>query len=334
MESYFVYIVARIFLALLRHVPRRLAIPLLDFIAILTYWVDWKHRKIARVNLSIAFPELSLDARDRIGWQSFQNTARNLLELSRLDRFSSKNISSIVRYDPEFGLQNYLAAKATGKPILYLTGHFSAWELLPAAHALNGYSLSFVTRPLDNPALEHYLRRLRQASGNKVIPKKNSARTILECLKAGEPVGILMDQNTTPQEGIFVTLFGVPAATSTSLALFALRTEALIVPGFLTPMQDDGRYTIKFLPPMDLIRTGDMSQDLRVNTQRINRVLERIIRAYPESWLWGHKRWKNQPEGNPPDLYQLSPEELRRFLEQQRSFKNKTGCSELSTIIS
>ena len=318
MESFFVYTVARFFLGLFRFLPRRFAVTLLDSMALAAYWVDWKHRKIARVNLAIAFPELSTEERDRIGRKSFQSTARNLLELSRLDRYSPQSIAKIVRYDEEFGLENYLAAKATGKPVLYLTGHFSAWELLPAAHALYGHPLSFIIRPLDNPMLDRYLLRLREASGNKVIPKKKSARTILERLKAGEPVGILMDQNTTLQDGVFTDLFGIPAATSSSLALFALRADAVIVPGFLTSLQD-GRYAIKFLPPMHLTRTGDMNRDVRLNTQRINQVLEGIIRQYPESWLWGHKRWKNQPEGNPSDLYRLSPEELGRFVAQRRS---------------
>jgi KDO2-lipid IV(A) lauroyltransferase len=318
LESYFVYIVARFFLGLFRFLPRRLALPLLDILALIAYWLDWKHRRIARVNLTIAFPSLSPEEHGRIVRKSFKNTARNLLELSRLDRYSSNNIASIISYDRECGLENYLAAKATGKPILYLTGHFNAWELLPAAHALYGHPLSFVTRPLDNPMLDMYLRQLRQASGNQVIPKKNSARAILERLKAGAPVGILMDQNTSLQEGVFVDFFGIPAATSTSLALFGLRVDAVIVPGFLTPPQS-GRYTIKFLPHLDLIRTGDMNQDVRLNTQRINQILEGIIRQYPESWLWGHKRWKNQPEGNPADLYRLSLAELRRFLERHRS---------------
>ena len=83
--------------------------------------------------------------------------------------------------------------------------------------------------------------------------------------------------------------------------------------GYLTPMRR-GRYIIKFLPPIDVIRTGDMNHDLLVNTQLFNNVLERIVREQPESWLWGHRRWKNQPPGNPQDLYSLSPQELTDFL--------------------
>ena len=87
---------------------------------------------------------------------------------------------------------------------------------------------------------------------------------------------------------------------------------AAVLPGYLTP-KPDGRYTVKFLPPVDLSRTGDTNRDIAVNTHRLNGILEGIIREQPGTWLWGHKRWKNQPEGR-PDLYRLSEQELRAFL--------------------
>ena len=127
-----------------------------------------------------------------------------------------------------------------------------------------------------------------------------------------------MDHNTSLQEGIFVYFFGLPAATTTSMALFALRTQAPVLPGYLTPMHND-RYKIKFLPPIEIVRTKEMEESLRINTQRFNDVLEQIIREQPESWLWGHRRWKNQPSGNPSDLYSLSPQELDDFLRGARN---------------
>jgi KDO2-lipid IV(A) lauroyltransferase len=288
------------------------AIRLVDSLASLVYRLDTIHRRIARANLTIAFPQLTDREHDQIVKQSFQSSARNLLEVSHMPALTRDNISRLVQYDPQFGLNNYEIACTRQKGILYLTGHFSAWELLPTAHALYGHPLSFITRPLDNPPLERYLFKIRQMAGNQVIYKKNSARQILEKLKAADAVGILMDQNTSLQEGIFVDLFGVPAATTTSIALLALRTEATVLPGFLTP-RNDGGYVIKFLPPVDLIRTGDTNRDVAINTRNFNAILEGIIREQPGSWLWGHKRWKNQPAGN-PDIYRMHPAELRQFL--------------------
>lgn len=226
-------------------------------------------------------------------------------------RLNNENIGGLVEYDSLFGLNNFELAQSPRRGILYLTGHFSAWELLPTAHALHGHPLSFVTRPLDNAPLERYLLNIRELAGNRVIYKRNSARQILEKLKNAGAVGILMDQNTSLQEGVFADFFGLPAATSTSIALLALRTDAAVLPGYLTP-RPEGRYAIKFLPPVDLIRTGDTNRDVALNTQKFNQILEGIIRTQPETWLWGHRRWRYQPEGT-PDLYQLSASELRVF---------------------
>ncbi len=305
-------------LGLLRSLPRAAATRLLELLADSAYLVDPRHRHIARVNLKIAFPELNERERDRIARASFRNTARNLLEISRLSRLKPASISTLVEYDRDCGLNNFEIANSQGKGILYITGHFSAWELLPTAHALYGHPLSFVTRPLDNPFLERYLLRIREAAGNRVISKKNAARQILETLKSAGSVGILMDQNTDPQqEGIFACLFGIPAATTSSVALFALRTGVPILPGYLTPARQ-GRYRIKFLPPVQVENTGDKVRDVQLNTWRFNQVMEQIIREQPESWLWGHKRWWYQPPGNPSNLYRLSQKELDAFLLRHR----------------
>ena len=326
LKSYLFYIIARIIIFTIGIIPRAAAMFFTRTIAFFAYYVDFKHRHIARVNLRIAFPLLSNRHRSAIARKSFQNTAMNLIEISRFPRLNRKNITSLVRYDPLSGLENYKAAISLGKGILYMTGHFSSWELLPAAHSLYGYPLSFVTRPLDNSMLEVYLEQLRESVGNRVIHKKYAIRPILKCLKGKGGVGILMDQNTSLLEGIFSDLFGVPAATTTGIVLLALRTGAPILPGYLTPMQQ-GHYTIKFLPHIEVVRTGNRSRDIEINTRKLNSVIEDIIREQPESWLWGHKRWKYQPSGNPKDLYALSEEELDSFL-------NETSASDQLSLIS
>ena len=322
MDSLLVYAVARLAMAFFRLVPRPVGRGILNVLAFLAFYLDARHRRIADINLQIAFPEMSRMQRNQVARRSFQITAQNLLEVSRLSALTKDSIRSLVEYDRSSGWNNFEAAKARKKPILYLTGHFSAWELLPAAHALYGNPLSFVTRPLDNARLERHLFVARQASGNTVISKKNSVRHILETLKACGSVGILMDQNTDPQEGIFVDFFGLPAATTTGVALFALRSDATVLPGYLTPMRA-GRYYIKFLPPLELLRSGDRNRDVEENTRIFNQVLEDIIRDQPESWLWGHKRWHYQPGECPGDIYRLSDTALRALLQSKRKDTNR-----------
>ncbi len=318
--SFLLFAIVRLVLAFFRLVPRQLGRRMLNVLAAFAWYVDARHRHVARVNLTIAFPDWPRKERDRIARRSFQNVAQNLLEVAKLSSITRAGISAVARYDPDCGLNNFEAARAKGRPILYLTGHFSAWELLPAAHALYGHPLSFVTRPLDIPPLEGYLLRTRQSCGNIVISKRNAARQILASLKRGESVGILADHNTITLEGEFVELFGIPAPTTTSLALLAMRTGATVLPGYLTPLRE-GYYWIKFLPPLELARSGDRDRDVITNTRMFNEVLEQIIREQPDSWLWGHKRWKYQPRGNPQDLYKLTQEELLRFVEKGRTEK-------------
>lgn len=319
MESYTVYILVRTVIQFLRILPRSVSVFLIRVMALAAYRLDSRHRHIAAVNLRIAFPDLPKSRQTEIARKSFQNTALNLLEISRISRLNRENISSLVQYDPDSGLENFRAAQAAGKGILYLTGHFSAWELLPAAHALYGHPLSFITRPLDNGLLDRYLQQLRESVGNSVINKKNALRSVLKTIKENGSVGILMDQNTSLQEGIFAEFFGLPAATATAVTLLALRTDAPILPGYLTPMRN-GCYRIKFLKPIEVTRTGDRYRDVEINTRKLNAVLEKIVREQPESWLWGHKRWKYQPPENPQDLYGLSEGDLDRFLQS----KNRT----------
>lgn len=127
--------------------PRTLGAGIIRFLGACAYYLDARHRHIADVNLRIAFPELGKKERSRIARISFQNTGLNLLEISKLPSLGPDNISALVQYDPILGIENYRAAKSKDKGILYLTGHFSSWELLPTAHALHGYPLSFITRP-------------------------------------------------------------------------------------------------------------------------------------------------------------------------------------------
>ena len=116
-------------------------------------------------------------------------------------------------------------------------------------------------------------------------------------LRDGGTVGILMDQNASPNEGIFVDFFGVPACTTTGLARIALRTDASVVPAF-TPWDASLRkYRLSFQRAVELVRTGDEVADIRENTARFNAVIEDFARRHPEQWLWVHKRWKTRPPG-------------------------------------
>ena len=166
--------------------------------------------------------------------------------------------------------------------------------------ALYGYPLHYMARPLDNERLDRLVNRYRGLSGNRPIFKNESARVMLRVLKEAGTIGILADQNTMPEEGVFVDFFGTPACTTTGIARVALHTDAAVVPGYAYWDENLRKYRLRFEPPVELVRTGDAERDVLENTRRFTKVIEEIIRKHPEQWVWVHARWKNRPRGEPP----------------------------------
>jgi KDO2-lipid IV(A) lauroyltransferase len=121
-------------------------------------------------------------------------------------------------------------------------------------------------------------------------------------MRAGETVGILMDTNMTPPQGIFVPFFGKDACTASGAARVALRSGAAVVPAFTIWDKKLGKYRVRFDPALTLISTGDDEADARANTARFNAIIQDYATKYPEQWLWVHRRWKTRPPGE-PSLY-------------------------------
>jgi KDO2-lipid IV(A) lauroyltransferase len=221
-------------------------------------------------------------------------------EFAHFPRYTRENIERIVVLD---GFENFDAARRRGKGVLFLTGHTGAWELAPFAQALYGNPLHFLVRPLDNERVDRLVSDYRCLSGNRPIDKNNSARAMLKILREGGTVGILMDHNTSREEGVFVDFFGVPACTTTGLARVALHTDAAVVPGFLHWDAALRKYRLRLHPTIELVRTGNEEADIRENTARFTQAIEQFARQYPDQWLWVHKRWKTRPPGE-KGLYQ------------------------------
>jgi KDO2-lipid IV(A) lauroyltransferase len=256
-------------------------------------------RRAAMFNLALAFPDWSEAQRKRVIRGMIQQIGWMGAEFSQFPRYTRSNIEKIVVLD---GFENFDAARRRGKGVLFLTGHMSAWELAPFAHALYGHPLHFLVRPIANRRVDALVNRYRCLSGNQPIEKNKSARSILRILADGGTVGILSDHNTVLEESVFVDFFGIPASTTSGLARIALRTDAAVVPGFLSWDRERRKYRLRFEPAVELSRTGDEEQDVRESTARFTRIIENYVRANPDQWLWVHKRWKTRPPGE-PEIY-------------------------------
>jgi len=295
------YAVAWTFVKLLGILPRPIARFLAAGATRLLLLLIPKLRKTAEFNLRLAFPGRKEAERRAILHKMTRNLGWMAVEFARFPRYTKENIENVVLLD---GHENFLAGQRRGKGVIYLTGHIGAWELSSFAHALYGYPLHYMARPLDNKLLDAMVNTYRGLSGNMPIYKNEAARVMLKVLKNAGTVGILADQNTMPQEGVFVDFFGTPACTTTGIARVALHTDAAVVPGYVFWDENLRKYRLRFEPPVELVRTGDLERDIVTNTQRFSTVIEQIIRAHPDQWVWVHARWKNRPKGEPP-LYKF-----------------------------
>ena len=256
-------------------------------------------RRHAEINLRLAFPELDDRARRRIQRGTFRNLGRLLGEVSRFPRLNRENISSVVVYQ---GLDHFLAAEAQGRGVILLTGHLGAWELSVYAHSIYGHPMSFLARRVDNPLVERLAESYRARYGNRSIDKRGSLREVLKTLKAGGVVGILADLNTSREEGVFCDFFGLPACSTAGIATLALRTGAVVLPGYIIWDEAARIHRLCFEPPIETISTGNQKEDVAANTARYTQAIEQIIRRSPDQWLWIHRRWRTRPEGE-PEIY-------------------------------
>lgn len=302
------FLPAWLILKLLGLLPRKVAIFLGKLVAASIYRIHGKLRRVAHRNLEIAMPGLNPAQRRAIIKAVFANLGRLLGEFSQFPKITAENISDVVVYE---GFDNYKRASERGRGVLMLTGHIGAWELCAFAQGAYGHPLSFLVRPLDNPLIDTMINRYRELSGNRTIDKNRSVRSVLKALKCGQDVGLLIDVNTLEDQGVFCDFFGVPACSTTGLAVFALRSDSPVVPGFLIWDQRSGKHRLRFEPEVQLIRTGDFKEEVALNTAKFTKVIEDYARRHPDQWLWVHKRWQTRPAGE-PDVYRRPDRQTNR----------------------
>ena len=261
--------------------------------------VTGRLRRTAETNLLLAYPHSDAGWRLQQVRALYRNLGLHLAEFCQMRHYTSQNTRRFLRYE---GLDHYLAARDQGQGVLVVTGHLGMWELSSFYHSLMGYPMSMVIRRLDNPLVDRLVNSIRCLHGNTVLHKDDFARGLLGAMRRGETVGILMDTNMTPPQGIFVDFFGTLACTASGLARVSMRTQAAVLPGFLTWRDAEQKYVLEFGERLPLVATGDDEQDVLTNTQICTTAIEGWVRRYPEQWLWVHRRWKTRPAGE-PSLY-------------------------------
>ena len=272
-------------------IPISIWIRVSHLLAKVAYRFDKEHTKSAKVNLEIAFGNrLDEHQKRAIIIRSYQNLFMTGLDTILNQGKSRDEILSKVQFKNEHYLKEALESK---KPIIFITAHYGNWELGTLAIAAKFTPISVVGRRLDSQYADKILRATREQFGIEMIDKRDAMRKMVQTLKRGKPLGVVVDQNTRTKEGILVNFFGKEARHTHSVSILARKYDAIVIPVY-DYTDDFRRWTVEFHEPLVMQKSEDINGDIQAFTQKQADITQKVIEQKPDEWLWLHKRWKNR----------------------------------------
>ena len=299
------YILVRALVALLGALPQSVRVGVFAALFRTVFALVPRIRRTIEQNLKLAFPERDGEWRKEITRKNATEMARLLSDIVRLPSLTPAWAERHVEISALDGYRARLRDDPS-RGILIATGHLGSFELLGHAIGLRGLPLAAVARRFQSRLFNRWWTGLREAGGNKIIDRKGAFKEVVNAISAGMSAAILFDQNVTRNHAVFVDWFGVPAATTRSVALAGLRTGAPIYVASIRYMGDD-HYCVDALECdcADVYRSESLSSDEKVTiiTQRLAEHYCEMIRKFPEGWFWLHRRWKTRPDEKDARMY-------------------------------
>ena len=282
-----------LFRFVIRILPDRIMGKFVTLLARAVFYIDKKHRHIAEVNLNLAYGDTMGQAqKTAIIKATYENLLLMLIDFVKNQGILEEKLLEKVTFHNDMVIQKALAK---GEKIILLTAHYGNWELLPLALAAKYAPLTAVGRKLDSSAMDAILQKNREQFNIEIVEKKGAMREMIAVLKNNRMLGLLVDQNTSENEGILVDFFSKPARHTPAAAILSRRFDAVILPVFISTVSHNA-YEITFYEPIYTEKTEDSEKDIRVSVQKQAKITEDVIRQRPQEWFWLHKRWKNQFE--------------------------------------
>lgn len=280
------------FLAAAGRLPLGVTLPLGAQIGALVMGLNARDRRRSRDHLRIAFPSLGEEEVRLLLHRNARHLGILLAEVAWLLRASPEEVSGRCTIT---GLEHLERPLAAGTGAVLVTGHCGNWELFNARLGVAGIPMTIAVRGLHDPRLDRIVTSLRSRFGTEVVPRgKEAGRRLLAALAANRVNGLLIDQDIKDIPGVFVPFFGRPAWTPSGAAMFALRRGCPVVPAFDHRL-DDGRHQVEILPPLPEPPPGSPEVKITELTAAATAAIEGQVRAYPEQWVWMHRRWRRQP---------------------------------------
>jgi KDO2-lipid IV(A) lauroyltransferase len=285
--------------------------PLGRALGLLTSAVDIPHRRVVKQNLRFAYPGWGARQIHATTRRVFQNAATTALEALAMARLGRSEILRGVRLS---GAETFARALGEQRGVLLISAHLGNWEMaLQFASCFIEVPVTGVAKKLRFKPLQDWVHRFRTRFGARIVYKEGSLAEMGQALRRKEVVSLMVDQSRR-SEGLEARYFGRRVTTTPAVAMLALRCRCPVLPVFCVREADGGLH-VRVEPPLEIQRSGRLREDLRANTQQVTDAVERMVRRYPEQWLWMHKRWKKFYPGLYPE-YQAR--RLRRHVMRRR----------------
>ncbi len=244
--------------------------------------------RVARTNIRIAFPNFSDAQVAALLKEQWAHAGRWAVEFPILDRI----VADPARVEV-VGAERLSEIARCGKPVVFVSGHFSSFEIMPAVIIQAGIRCQITYRAANNPHIDARFRASRWRYGVRLFAPKggDGARELLEGMARGESVALMNDQKFN--DGVAAPLFGVMAHTAPGPSRLAIRFGTVLQP-MSVQRKDKARFRVVVHDPIRLEITGDRTADIEAGVRKVNAFIEARVRERPAEWFWVHRRWPNE----------------------------------------
>jgi len=276
--------------------PKGLRKGFFSMLGILAYHASSRYRNIGFKNLDFAFDsKMSEKEKDEIVRYSFKNLLFNFLHLMEIRHMNKDELKSKIT------IQNIEAVKKAheeGRSVIYVTPHYSAWELGGSAIGAFIEPITAVFKSMKNKQYQEWMLESRGKFGNKSLEKSNVIKPLIKLIKKGEGCGIVIDTGINPREGLEVIFLGKNVRQTSTPAYLARKYNAAIIP-ITIRTDDEENYTLMLFDEITVDKTDDEKADIQKATQLQADWLTKIITDEPKFWFWIHRRFKSEY----PEIY-------------------------------
>ncbi len=280
------YWLIRIIIETFHLFPRWLGSRISALAGAVCYYIFSDSRKVAIANLKAVYGESLPEGKIKtIARRSFSNLGRFAFDVIKVQK---RGMDYLRRITTVSGKENLDRALSKKRGVIALTGHVGNWELLAAYFSMLGYNVNVVASPLRDKRLNRLVNKMRTRVGLKVVDRSKGVLSAVRCLRRGEIVGVLIDQDTSV-ESVVVDFLGIPAKTAIGPVWLARQTGAIVVPLAML-MEKNGNYRIEVKQPIEL---NDDPTSIEESVERCSKEVEEFVRRDPSQWVWMHKRWKS-----------------------------------------